>query len=68
MSKREKISAETVTAVAREVAGHPLAPESAKAYAGILEDMLGQLDQLRALPLKEVEPATVFRPIETPHR
>ncbi len=64
MSRREKISKETVAAIARENAGHPLAPERAEAYAGILEDMLTQLDALRALPLKHLEPATIFRPIE----
>ncbi|MEQ8653375.1 MAG: hypothetical protein RIC87_13005 [Kiloniellales bacterium] len=64
MSKRQTITEETVAAVARENAGHPLTPERAAAYAGIMEDMLTQLEALRRLPLKDVEPATVFRPIE----
>ncbi len=64
MSGRKTITKETVAAVARENAGHPLTPERAAAYAGIMEDILTQLDALRKLPLKDIEPATVFRPIE----
>lgn len=64
MSKRQTLSTETVAAVARENAGHPVTAERAATYAGIMEDMLTQLEALRQLPLKDVEPATVFRPIE----
>lgn len=66
MSGRQTITKETVAAVARENAGHPLTAERAASYAGIMEDMLSQLEALRRLPLKDIEPATVFRPIEVP--
>lgn len=64
MGKRSQITAETVAAVAEQNAGHPLAAERAEAYAGALEAILQQLETLRALPLKDVEPAVVFQPVE----
>lgn len=64
MGERRPITAETVAAVARENAGHPLEPERAAAYAEALEPILGMMQQLRALPLKDVEPAPVFSPVE----
>lgn len=68
MGERRPITAETVAAVARENAGHPLEPARAAAYAEALEPILGMMQQLRALPLKDVEPAPVFTPVEgTPH-
>lgn len=68
MGKREPITAETVAAVARQNAGHPLEPARAAAYAAALEPLLEQISTLRRLPLKEIEPAVLFRPIETPRR
>lgn len=64
MGERKPITAETVAAVARENAGHPLESERAAAYAAALEPILGMMEQLRALPLKDVEPAPVFTPVE----
>lgn len=64
MSNRSPITAETIMAVARENAGHPLTPETADSYVAALEPILGMMDGIRALPLKDVEPAPVFRPIE----
>jgi len=68
MSKREPITAATLTAVARENAAHPLAAERAETYAAIMEGLLQQIDALRGLPLKDLEPATVFQPIEVAKR
>jgi hypothetical protein len=64
MGKRTPITPATVAAVAAENAGHPLGPERATAYASALEPVLRQMQVLRALPLKDVEPAVVFRPVE----
>ncbi len=64
----ETLTAATVAAVARENAGHPLVPERAEAYAKIMENSLKQLDSLRSLPLKQIEPATVLQLIETKAR
>jgi hypothetical protein len=64
MGKRTAITAETVAAVAAQNAGHPLEEGRAQGYAQALEPILRQLEVLRGLPLKDVEPAVVFRPIE----
>ena len=58
------MQASTVAAMAAENAGHPLEGTRAAGYAEILEPILQQLEQLRALPLKEIEPAVIFRPEE----
>lgn len=62
MGKRRPITAKTVAAVAAENAGHPIDGDRAAGYAGALEPILQMIDGLRALPLKDVEPALVFRP------
>ena len=62
MKKRQPISADTIARVAAENAGHPIDAERAAAYAEAFEPILQLLDGLRELPLKEVEPAMVFRP------
>lgn len=65
MGKRRAITAETVAAVAAENAGHPIDQDRAAGYAAALDPILQMMEQLRALPLKDVEPALVFRPEET---
>ena len=62
MSKRKAISAQTLSQVASENAGHPLDEARASAYAEAFEPILRLLDGLRALPLKNIEPATTFKP------
>ena len=64
MSKRKAISAETLMRVAGENAGHPIDAERASAYAEAFEPILQLLDNLRELPLKDVEPAMIFKPEE----
>lgn len=64
MGNRQQITAGTIAANAAENAGHPLAEERAADYAVAFEPILQLMDSLRALPLKDVEPATVFRPEE----
>jgi hypothetical protein len=64
MGRRKPITPATVAAIAAENAGHPLEPGRAAAYAAALEPILQQMQVLRALPLKDVEPAVVFRPVE----
>ena len=64
MGKRSEITAETVAAVAAQNAGHPLDAARAAGYAAALEPILQQLEVLRGLPLKDVEPAVVFQPME----
>tara|TARA_R110002096_G_scaffold5175_3_gene24192 strand:- start:4748 stop:4960 length:213 start_codon:yes stop_codon:yes gene_type:complete len=62
MNKREPVTATTVAAVAAQNAGHPLAADRAARYAQSLEPILQMVAGLRGLPLKDVEPAVVFRP------
>jgi hypothetical protein len=61
---RKKITQSTVQAMANEVAALPLAPARAKLHAEVLEGLMSEIAKLRELPLKEVEPAFVYRPVE----
>ena len=62
MSKRDPVTAATVAAVAAQNAGHPLTAARASRYAQALEPILQMVASLRKLPLKDVEPACIFRP------
>lgn len=62
MPVRQPFTAATAAAVAAEVAGHPLDSARAATYAQIFEPILQAMDQLRRLPLKDIEPACVFAP------
>lgn len=64
MGERRPIKADTIAAVAAENAGHPLDKARAAAYAEAFEPILQQLEALRRLPLKDVEPAVIFQPVE----
>ena len=64
MTKRQGVRAVTVQAVAADYAGRPLSEERAAAFAKLLEGSQQQLAALRRLPLKNAEPAMVFRPLE----
>ncbi|MEO1511533.1 MAG: hypothetical protein AAFU70_05625 [Planctomycetota bacterium] len=63
MSNRRPLSSETVRAVSAENAGNPLSAERAAAAAEGMEPILQLLDGLRAMQIKTVEPAMVFRPL-----
>lgn len=64
MGVRKPVTPETVAGMAAENAGHPLEPARAAEYAEALEPILQGMEVLRALPLKNVEPAVVFQPVE----
>jgi len=64
MGIRKPVTAETVAAFAAENAGHPLELQRAADYAEALEPILQAMEALRNLPLKDVEPAVVFQPVE----
>lgn len=66
MTKRHEVQATTVLAVASDYAGRPLKAEQAAMFATLLEANQQQLGLLRRLPLKDCEPATVFRPAVPP--
>jgi hypothetical protein len=64
MPPRRKITQSTVKAVAAELAGLPLGPGRVKLHAEVLEDLMNGIAQLRQLPLKNVEPAFIYRPVD----
>lgn len=68
MTKRHEVRPETVQAVAADYAGRPQDAGRAAAFAKLMEGSHRQLEALRALPLKQVEPAMAFRPLEAPRR
>jgi hypothetical protein len=64
MSERKPVTSDTLAAVAEQIAGQPLDPDRAAAYADFAEPIYTMFEGLRALPLKNIEPAIVFHPIE----
>ena len=62
-NKREPISADTMQAVAAEYAGQPIDDARAKTYLGYMEPICEMFSGLRKLPLKDLEPAVIFRPV-----
>ncbi len=62
MPNRRPLSCDTVLCVSTELAGNPLDPDRAVLVAGAMEPIMKLMDGLRTVPLKEVEPAVVFRP------
>jgi len=64
MPHRKPITAATLEGMAAELADLPLADGRAQLHAEILEGLMTGIAALRELPLKEIEPAFVFRPVE----
>jgi len=64
MTKRHEVRPATVQALAADYAGRPQSDERAAGFAKLLEVSQRQLAALRRLPLKDAEPAMVFRPLE----
>ena len=62
MDLRETLTPVTVVAVASQNSGHPVEPADAATYAEAFEGILQGFAALRALPIKEIEPACVFVP------
>ena len=64
MPNRKPLTPSTVEGMATELAGLPVSPDRAKLHAEVLEGLVGEIARLRELPLKDVEPAFIFRPVE----
>ena len=64
MTSRKPVDPKTLSAVASEIADLRISAETAKRHAEILEPILQGIEGLRRLPLKNVEPALVFHPVE----
>ena len=64
MSKSSPITSKTLQSVAAELAGQPISAEKAAAHAEMFENIMQMIESLRELPIKDVEPAVIFRPVE----
>ena len=64
MSSRSPITPKTLHSVAAELAGQPISAEKAAAHAEMFENIMQMIASLRDLPIKDVEPAVIFRPVE----
>ena len=64
MSARSPLTPNGVQAVAAELAGQPVDSEKATAHAEVFENIMQMSETLRDLPIKDVEPAVVYRPVE----
>ena len=61
---RKLVSQQSIKAISGEIADLQLSPEVIEGHLENLISLLEGIDQLRALPLKEIEPAMIFSPIE----
>lgn len=64
MNSRKPITPQTLQSVAAELAGQPVSDEKAAMHAEIFENIMQMIASLRDLPIKDVEPAVIFRPVE----
>jgi len=64
MSESSPITSKTLQSVAAELAGQPISAEKAAAHAEMFENIMQMIESLRDLPIKDVEPAVIFRPVE----
>ncbi len=64
MNARSPITPKTLQSVAAELAGQPVSAEKAAAHAEIFENIMQMIESLRGLPIKDIEPAVIFRPVE----
>lgn len=65
MPGRKPLDPKTLSAIAAEVADLHISAETAKSHAAILEPILKDIERFRQLPLKDVEPAVIFHPVES---
>ncbi len=64
MSTRSSITPKTLQSVSAELAGQPISAEKAAAHAEMFENIMQMIASLRDLPIKDIEPAVTFRPVE----
>jgi len=64
MSTRSSITPKTLQSVSAELAGQPISVEKAAAHAEMFENIMQMIASLRDLPIKDIEPAVTFRPVE----
>lgn len=61
---RKSVSKKTIKSISDEIADISVSSEAIEVHLPVLIELLRGIDQLRALPIKEAEPATIFTPIE----
>ena len=64
MPETQPITVETVTNMAAQLLGVPLAPADAAAAAGLLKALAADLQSLRKMSLGDEEPATTYAAVE----
>ncbi len=64
MSNRKPVARQTLAGIAAELADIPVSDDALKGHLSALTPLMEEIDRLRALPLKDVEPALVYAPIE----
>ena len=62
MTPRAPITPNAIQAIAAEVVGQPVTPTVAAELAAAFEPLMAMIADLRALPLKELEPPVLYRP------
>ena len=61
---RQSITSELIQGMASQLHDVPASAEKAQAHAAAFDGLMAMIGGLRTLPLKEVEPAVVFAPLE----
>ena len=61
---QKDVTQQTIKAISDEIADLPTRPAAIEDHLATLSALLEGIEQLRALPLKEIEPAVIFSPIE----
>lgn len=64
MTNRKPVARQTLAGIATELADIPVSDKALEGHLSALTPLMEEIDRLRALPLKDVEPALVYAPIE----
>ena len=64
MHNRKPINPETIKNLSTELTGLPVDDEKAQIHAEVFETLMKKIELLRSLPIKDIEPAVVFRPVK----
>ncbi|MBR72666.1 MAG: hypothetical protein CMM30_06980 [Rhodospirillaceae bacterium] len=64
-TSRKIISKETITGIADELADFSLNRDEIDSRSAVMEGILENITSLRDLPLKDIEPALLYKPIKS---
>jgi Asp-tRNA(Asn)/Glu-tRNA(Gln) amidotransferase C subunit len=65
MGARKAVTPQTLEAVATEIAGESFGADKTAEQAKLFETIMQMIETLRDLPIKDVEPAVTFQPVES---